>query len=201
MKTTVIFLVIVLFIGCENDPISLDNGEFISWSDALTLTDVKDMYNSGTSFMVDARILPLIPPFSYKDSIISTDTVSAPVSYPYTRSEGTTSVRYKDSLIFNNSWHGYYMDGVSSITTVEYGEHNVFRLLRITNESFFPANQKWPNGYYARENRLFVENNNILTEIDFKGYYALGEIRGSSKEGVVILYFSDFIRLNLNISI
>jgi len=86
------------------------------------------------------------------------------------------------------------MDGVSSMTIVEYGELDGFKLLRITNESNFPANQKWPNGYYARENRLFVENINALSEIDLKGYYALGEIRGSSKEGVIILYFSDFVR-------
>jgi len=194
MKKNVIFLVITLFLGCENDSALLDNGDFTAWSDALTLTGVKAMYNSGPSFMTDVRTLPSTPPFSYKDSIISTDTVSPSVSYPYTRSEGTTSVSYKNSLIFHNSWNGYYMDGVSSMTIVEYGELDGFKLLRITNESNFPANQKWPNGYYARENRLFVENINALSEIDLKGYYALGEIRGSSKEGVIILYFSDFVR-------
>lgn len=195
MKATVIFVFIVLFLGCQNCPsIDQDNADFVAWSDALTITDVKAMYESGASFMSDVRVLPTTAPFSYKDSIISTDTVSPPVSYPYTRLEGTTTVYYSDSLIFHNSWNNYYMDGVSSITTVEYGELDGFKLLRITNESNFPANQKWPNGYYRRENRLFIENNNILSEIDLKSYYALGEVRGSSRDGVIILYSFDFVR-------
>jgi len=145
------------------------------------------MYNSGASFMSDGRALLSISPFSYKDSIVSVGVTDTLVHYPYTTSEGTTSVRYKDSLIFQNSWNSYYMDGVRSIATVEYGESYGFKLLRITNESYFPP-------YYRRENRIFTENNNILSEIDLKGYYALGEVKESSRDGVIILYSFDFVR-------
>jgi hypothetical protein len=200
MKTIVIFLVIASFFGCEKNPISPDSqdgGDFTAWSNSLTLADVKAMYNSGVSFMSDVRTLPSILPFSYKDSIVSGSVVDTSVHYPYSTSEGTTSVRYKDSFIFQNSWNSYYMDGVRSITTVKYGESYGTKLLRITNESHFPPNPDWPNGYYGRENRLFIESNNILKDIDLRSYgvsYALGEIKGSSRNGVIILYSFDFVR-------
>lgn len=193
-------LIIALFQGCKTNPISADQqitGDFTAWSNSLTLADVQAMYNKGASFMSDARTLPSIPPFSYKDSIIFGSVVDTSVHYPYITSEGTTSVRYKDSLIFQNSWNSYYMDGVRSITTVEYGESYGSKLLRITNESHFPPNSDWPNGYYGRENRLFTGRNNILEEINLKSYgisYGLGEIKESNRDGVVLLYSFDFVR-------
>ena len=80
------------------------------------------------------------------------------------------------------------------MTTVKYGESYGFKLLRITNESHFPPKPNWPDGYYNRENRLFVESNNILGEIDLRGYYVLDEIKESNRNGVIILSFSDFVR-------
>jgi len=197
MKVIVLFLTLASFFGCQDNLIDdQKDGEFTSWSESLTLVDVRTMFNAGTSFMSDARTLSSISPFSFKDSVLSVGAIDASINYPYTTSEGLTSVAYKDSLIFNNSWNGYYMDGVTSMTTVEYGEYNGFKLLRITNESRFPPNSNWPNGYYARENRLFVESNGDIKEVDLKGYYALGEIEVSSRDGVIILFFYDFIRSN-----
>ncbi len=195
MKTIVSFLIIIAFFGCKNNPVSppQDDRDFTAWSDSLALADVKAMYNSGDCFMSDGRTLLSISPFSYRDSIVSGGVVDTSVHYPYTTSKGTTSVRYKDSLIFQNSWNNYYMDGVQ-MTTVKYGESYGFKLLRITNESHFPPKPNWPDGYYNRENRLFVESNNILGEIDLRGYYVLDEIKESNRNGVIILSFSDFVR-------
>lgn len=199
MKKTVIFLIVALFYGCEKNPSSpcpQDNEDFTTWSNALTLNDVKAIYTSGDLFMSDARGLSSILPFSYKDSITSLGAIDPSVNFPNTTSEGITSIKYKDSLIFQNSWNRYYMDGASSITDIKYGESDGFKFLKIANASYFPPNQEHPSGSYGLENRLFILNDINLIEFNLKGYYALSEIKSSCTKGVVILYCFDFVRSN-----
>ncbi len=199
MKKTVIFLVVALFFGCDKDtssPCCQDNKDFTTWSNALTLNDVKTMYDSEISFMSDARELSSISPFSYRDSITLIGVTDTSVHYPNTTSEGITSVKYKDSLIFQNSWNRYYTAGASSITDIKYGESDGFKFLKIANASYFPPNQEHPSGSYGLENRLFILNDINLIEYNLKAYYALSDIKSSCRKGVIILYCFDFVRSN-----
>lgn len=190
-------IVFAVIQGCEKNSISQELDSFDSWSNSLSLADVQAMYNSGESFMFDARYLSYTGPFSMKDSITNLGVDNEDMEYPYTNSEGLTKVSYRDSLIFQNSWNNYYMDPARSMTMVRFGELHNLQCLRITNQSHFPPNLEWSNGYYGTEHRFFIEKEGDFKELILKDYgvsYSLAEIKKSPREGVIILLSSDFPR-------
>lgn len=194
MKAIVIFLIIATFFGCNNNPVSPDikEGEtFEAWSDSLNLDDVQIMYNNGPSFMADARMIPSVAPFSYEDSVTFKGIIDTSKHYPWTTAEGITTIKYKDSLIFKNSWNNFYMEP-RSMTRIYFGEPCPgFKLLKIANESAIPS------GGYKRENRLFIVSSNILEEVDLPSLHIsfyFNEIRLGGRTGVVIIHAVDFPR-------
>lgn len=168
---------------------------FKTWTDSLSSAKVIKIYDSAIPMLNDARDCESINPFSYKDSI--TKTIMGTEEYPYSSSEGMTSVYYKKLMIFQNSWNYSYMESSRSITEINYGICFGMKVLKIENESHLPPKYGWPDGYYSRENRLFIERDDVLEEIDLGAAmvsYAFTEIRITTKKNVVIFDTSDFVR-------
>jgi hypothetical protein len=166
---------------------------FEDWSDSLSFDQVMLMYDSAKSFMSDIRVLSESRPFIYKDSIISQGVFDTTADYHRTTSEGMTTVWYYDSLIFQNTWNAVYMDNYNWITTLRYGEVYNTKILRITNESHLPPNDNHPNGYYSRENELFMEIGVNFEEIALE-YYTINEIKALDNREVIIYHAINFVR-------
>lgn len=188
--TRLIFVFILLAFNTACTSLILEpETSFKTWTESLSANEVVELYNSATAVLSDARSTESISPFSYRDSI--TKIVVGTAKYPYSNSEGITSVYYKKLLIFQNSWNYSYMAPSLSITEIMSGICFGIKIVKITNESYFSPN------HYSHENRLFIERNGLLEEInlDVAGVsYAFTAIKMTARKNVVIFYTTDFIR-------
>lgn len=184
-KIAVLFLVLLSFsfFSCEKKA-----SEFETWALFLTWDEAREILESpNSSFMRDARTIPNLGiSFSYQDEVTKQGSISAEVSYPYTLSEGKTTVFHAGTKIFEEAWGVPVYAGANMMTQVMYGELSGASCLRITNQT---------EG--RLEHKLFLDESGLFREIDLKGMgvtYDLWIGSATTMDGVLIIHTADFVR-------
>ncbi len=189
-KNFILFLMLLSFsfFSCEEK-----ESEFEIWASSLTWDEAQEILESSrSSFMRDARTIPSLgASFSYQDEITEQGDISADVSYPYTLSEGKTTVFHAGTKIFEEAWGVPTYAGANMMTQVMYGELSGISCLRITNQTEGDGGQ---SSYL--EHRLFLDENGSLREVDLKGMGVTYDlwIGSAAMEDVLIIHTADFIR-------